>query len=82
MRFTVHHKDFGAYSDAGVAPTCGVPIPERQGVVRRLLDMLFEPHRQQFDRKMASLVRSGGRLTDSMEREMMQHMTSSNWGRR
>ena len=89
MSYLAHQKDFGPYLDTCPAPIgCGVARldktePDKTSLFRRLADMLFEPRHKQLDREMGTyLLSSGGRLTDSLEREMMAHLTRSNWARR
>lgn len=52
----------------------------KTGILRRLFTVVFEFRQTQADREMARLLtQSGGRLTDDLERRMMQRVTSSNW---
>jgi hypothetical protein len=45
-----------------------------------LSDVSAAQRQRQVDREMAGLLaRSGGRLTDSMEREMMEKALASDW---
>ena len=45
-----------------------------------LIEAIVEPRHRQIDREMARfLIRSGGRITDSMEREMTQKVLRSEW---
>jgi hypothetical protein len=49
-------------------------------LVRRLRFALEAQRRSQVDREIARLLsQSGGRLTDSMEREIMQKVFASDW---
>jgi hypothetical protein len=49
-------------------------------LVRGLSDFSPAQRRRQVDREIAGLLaRSGGRLTDSMEREMMEETLGSDW---
>ena len=50
-------------------------------LARRLTDALIEAHRRRdVDREIARLLaQSGGRLTDSLEREIMQKVFASDW---
>ncbi|HEY7247959.1 MAG TPA: hypothetical protein VH678_29175 [Xanthobacteraceae bacterium] len=58
-------------------------IAKRPGVLRRVLDLLFESRQKQADRDIARfLSRSGGRLTDEMERELTQRLFRGNWNPR
>jgi hypothetical protein len=50
------------------------------GVLRHIFDAVFEWGETDDDREIAGfLARSGGRLTDDIEREMMRRRTASNW---
>ena len=49
-------------------------------LVRRLTDALEAPRRTEVDREAARLLaESGGRLTDSMEREIFRKVFASDW---
>ena len=74
MTDTAQTRDFvpsigrsGSPGRAGSAP--------RQGILRRLLDALYESRQRQAEREIAAiLARSGGRLTDTTEREMTRRL--------
>jgi hypothetical protein len=47
---------------------------------RRLSEALAQQRQSEVDREVARvLARSGGRITDSMEREIMQKVFASDW---
>ena len=49
-------------------------------LARRLIDALEAQRRSEVDREIARLLaQSGGRLTDSLEREIMQKVFASDW---
>jgi hypothetical protein len=49
-------------------------------LARRLTHALEAQRRSEVDREIARLLaRSGGRLTDSLEREIMQKVFASDW---
>ncbi len=79
MAYTTHGGDFGSCSDrtAPVANGVGAKLAR----LARLLSDAFAAGRQrQVDREIARvLARSGGRITDSIEREMMQKALASDW---
>ena len=67
---------------------CGdraAPVPNGVGarlkrLARRLTDALEAPRRTEVDREAARLLaQSGGRLTDSMEREIFRKVFASDW---
>jgi len=79
MAFTIHIDDFGLGGGRAAHLANGVGATLRI-VVRRLTEALETPHQEEVDREMTrALARSGGRLTDSMEREVMQKVFASDW---
>ena len=56
------------------------PVAPRQGLLRRALDAVFESRRRSAERDIARLVaRSGGRLTDDIERRITDRLINSDW---
>ena len=52
----------------------------KPGILRRIVQAMFEWRQAQADREIARfLARSGGRLTDDMERRLTEHLLSRNW---
>ncbi len=48
---------------------------EKPGLLRRLADAVMRARQKQVDRELAQYVqRSGGRLTDDIERQLMQQL--------
>jgi hypothetical protein len=79
MSCTTHTGDLGlsGVRTAPVANGIGVKLAR---LVRRLSDVPAAQRQRQVDREMAGLLaRSGGRLTDSMEREMMEKALATDW---
>ena len=73
MTYTVDSRDFGLCNDrtAPVANGIGAKLAR---LARRLTDALAAQRQREVDREIAGfLAHSGGRITDSMEREIMQH---------
>jgi hypothetical protein len=65
------------------APVRQTTAERAVGVLRHLFDAAFEWGETDDDREIAGfLARSGGRLTDNIEREMMRRRTESNWTNR
>jgi hypothetical protein len=63
-----------AQRDADLAPT---------GLLARIIFAVFRWRQRQLDREMADFIaRSGGRLSDDLERRMMQHLLPANWRQR
>ena len=79
MSSVTHHLDFHFFGPAKTCPSSGGGA-RKPGLLRRIIDAVFESDRRRIDREIASmLARSGGRFTDSMEREMFQRQYKSNW---
>jgi len=82
MSYLAHRKDFNPYVHVTPEPKKNEPAA-KPGLLRRIFDALVHSRQRQAEREIARhLARSGGRLTDSLEREMMQNLTRSNWGMR
>jgi hypothetical protein len=78
MSCAAYGRDFGLSGDrtAPVANGIGAKLAR---LVRRLSDARAQRQRK-VDREIALvLARSGGRITDSMEREMMEKALASDW---
>jgi hypothetical protein len=57
--------------------------PNKAGILLRIFNSIFESRRKQAERHIADyLARSGGRLTDNVEREMMQRLLTGDWSYR
>lgn len=55
----------------------GGAASRRAGILRRILAAIMAAHQRQTERNLARFItRSGGRLTDAIEREMMQHQSA------
>ena len=79
MTYAAHCRDFVPYF-GDKASTRSNAVANKAGVLRRIFDAIFESRQKQADRDMARfLARSGGRLTDEMEREMTQRLLTGNW---
>jgi hypothetical protein len=67
-------RDFGPSIGRSGSPWRTASAP-RRGILRRLLDALYESRQRQAEREIAAiLARSGGRLTDTTEREMTRRL--------
>ena len=79
MACTTYSEDFDPGGD-GAAPVANGVGAKLRRLARRLTDVLEAQHRREVDREIARLLaRSGGRLTDSLEREIMQKVFASDW---
>jgi hypothetical protein len=82
MTYTAHHKNFAPYVD-GEGPAKRDAVAKKLGVLRRILNAVLNSRQRQADRQIAAfLARSGGRLTDDIERELMRRISTSNWSMR
>jgi hypothetical protein len=76
MASATHSGDFGPYGERA-ANGVGAKLKR---VAHRLTDALEAQRRRDADREIARLLaQSGGRLTDSLEREIMQKVFASDW---
>ena len=74
-----HGESFGPGGDR-TAPVANGVGAKLWGLGRRLTDALEARRRSEIDREIARLLaQSRGRLTDSMEREIMQKVFASDW---
>jgi hypothetical protein len=79
MTYAAHHKNLAAYAGDGV-PAKRDAVAKKAGVLRRIIDAVLESRQRQADREIARFIaRSGGRLTDDLERQMTQHLATSDW---
>jgi hypothetical protein len=81
MTFATYHRDLVPTLRDEAATTWSNPVAGTVGVLRRIFDAIIEPRQKQADRDIARfLARSGGRLTDNMEREMTRRLlTGGDW---
>ena len=79
MSYAAHRRDFGSFADK--APPKTEAIPKRAGILRRILDARIEARQLDADRQIARFLaaRSARTLTDELEREISQRLTTSNW---
>ena len=79
MASLTHSGDFGL-SGARTAPVANGVGAKLERLARRLTGALEARRRSEVDREIARLLaQSGGRLTDSLEREIMQKVFASDW---
>jgi len=78
MTYAAHHGEFSHYAADKSAPeraTAG-----KAGLLRRVLDAVFESRQRHADKEIARFIgNAGGRLTDDLERRMMARLTTSDW---
>ncbi len=82
MTYAANYRDFGScFRDKD--STKSSPDANKPGILRRILGAIFETRQDQIEREVARFVaRSGGRITDDIERQIMQHFFTSNWNAR
>jgi len=79
MAYTFHNGDCGLCSGRTAPVAYGVGARLKR-LVRRLSHALAAQRQREVDREIGRLLaRSGGRITDSMEREIMQKVLASDW---
>lgn len=80
MSYAAHHKDFGSLVPNQVPEKAAV-VAKKPGVLRRIFDAFTQTRQRDVDRQVARFLaaRSGGTLTDSLEREISQRLLTSNW---
>jgi hypothetical protein len=78
MSYAAHRKDFDSLADQA-SPK--IAVAEKPGILRRIFDSIIESRQREADRQIARFLagRSGGTLTDSLEREISQRLLTSNW---
>jgi hypothetical protein len=82
MTYAAHRKDFVPY--LGHQARTKPPVaPAKGGLLRRIFAAIAETRRRQVERELAQfVVRRGGRITDDLERQMMQFLMTSEWRNR
>jgi len=79
MTYGTSSENFGLCCDRAAPVANGVSAKLKR-LARRLTEALEAQRRSEVDREIAHLLaQSGGRLTDSLEREIMQKVFASNW---
>ena len=79
MAYATHSGDFGVCGHRAAPVEDGIGAKLAR-LARRLSDALAAQRQREVDREIARLLaRSGGRITDSMEREMMWRVLGSHW---
>jgi hypothetical protein len=79
MTYTTHSADCSLCSGR-MAPVANGVGAKLKRMARRLTYAVAARRQREMDREIGRLLaRSGGRLTDSMEREIMQKVFASDW---
>jgi len=80
MSYAAHHKDFGSLV-ANQAPPTPAAATKKTGILGRIFDAFMQSRQRDVDRQIARFLaaRSGGTLTDGLEREISERLMTSNW---
>ncbi|MBV8615863.1 MAG: hypothetical protein JOY66_19125 [Acetobacteraceae bacterium] len=79
MACATHSEDFGLCGDRTGAAATGLGANLKR-LARRLIHAFEAQRRTEIDREIARLLaQSGGRLTDSLEREIERKVFASYW---
>jgi hypothetical protein len=82
MAYVTHRGDFSRCGGRAAPAATGIGGMLKR-LALRLTDAPAAQRRREVDREIARvLARSGGRVTDSMEREMMENALASDWSPR
>ena len=80
MTYATDHGHFAPYYFTRTPSPGGNAVAKKPGVLRRFFEAIVDSRQKSVDREIArQLARSGGRLTDSIEREIMQNVMTGNW---
>ena len=72
MAYATDHFGYTRYAPAA---------PAHRGILRRIVDSMFESRQRKAERDIAAYIaHSGGRLTDSIERELMDRVSNLRFG--
>jgi hypothetical protein len=79
MSYSAHRKDFGSF--VAETPSKSVTTPKKTGVLRRVLNAMMGARQREANRQIARFLaaRSALTLTDGLEREISQRLSTSNW---
>ena len=80
MSYAAHRKDLVSLVSEQIGGKSAADAKE-PGILRRIFDRLIAFRQGDADRQIARFVaaRSGGVLTDELEREIAQRLSTSNW---
>jgi hypothetical protein len=82
MAYVARPRDFSDFADVA-RQAKPVPAAKPFALLRRLYAAIVNSREGHANRELAAyLQRSGGRLTDDMEREMMRRLCSGDWNAR
>jgi hypothetical protein len=82
MTYAPRPHEFIPLFEAPAALGRQVAAPRRRGLLRRIFGGIFESREQQAERNAADYIaRSGGRLTDEIERQITDRIVGGSWWR-
>jgi hypothetical protein len=82
MIYAAYGTDF-AHCVGDKAVPRGCAVARKPGILRRIANAILGSRQREENREIARfLAGSGGRLTDDLERRMMQRLSTSNWSGR
>jgi hypothetical protein len=74
MAYATDHPGFTGYAPAARNSA-------HRGILRRMVDGMLETRQRRAERDIAAYIaHSGGRLTDSIERELMERVSKATFG--
>jgi len=74
MTYAANYRDFGSYF-RDKDSTKSSPDVNKPGILQRIFGAIFETRQEQIEREVARFdARSGGRITDDIERQIMQKL--------
>ena len=78
MSYLPRHQDFGPPAQSAPAE---LDAAEKPSMLRRVFDAFLGSRQRDVDRQIERFLaaRSGGHLTDNLEREISQHLMTSGW---
>jgi len=78
MSYAAHSRDFDSL--VSEPSSKGGSVPKKAGLLQRIYNAFMET-RQRADRQVTRFLagRSGGTLTDDLEREISLRLSTSNW---
>jgi len=79
MSYLPRHEDFGPLASPAIDPT--LAAAKKPSLLRRAFDAFMGSRQRDVDRRIERFLaaRSGGHLTDNLEREISQHLFTSGW---
>jgi hypothetical protein len=79
MSYAAHSRDFDSL--VSEPSSKGGSVPKKAGLLQRIYNAFMETRQRDADRQVTRFLagRSGGTLTDDLEREISLRLSTSNW---